>query len=60
MLAKELLNRWVVRFSDEPVEWKDKALFRSLNMANEAGRIPSLSAGMFYDAGRQVALWVSA
>jgi hypothetical protein len=59
-LANELLNRWTVRFSDKPVDWKDKALFRSLSMANEAGRIPSLSAGVFYDAGRQVALWVSA
>lgn len=59
-LAKELLNRWVVRFTAATVEWKDKALFRSLNMANEAGRIPALTAGVFYDAGRQLALWVSA
>jgi hypothetical protein len=59
-IAKELLNRWVTRFSENAVEWKDKALFRSLNMANEAGRIPALAAGVFYDAGRQLALWVSA
>lgn len=59
-LAKELLNRWVVRFSDNSIEWKDKALFRSLNMANEAGRIPALAAGVFYDGGRSLALWVSA
>jgi hypothetical protein len=59
-LAKELLNRWVVRFSEGAVEWKDKALFRSLNMANEAGRIPALTAGVFYDGGRSLALWVSA
>jgi hypothetical protein len=59
-LARELLNRWVVRFSDNKVDWKDKALFRSLNMANEAGRIPALAAGVFYDGGRQLALWVSA
>jgi hypothetical protein len=59
-LARELLNRWIIRFSESVVEWKDKALFRSLNMANDAGRIPALAAGVFYDAGRSLALWVSA
>jgi len=59
-LARELLNRWIVRFSEDAVEWKDKALFRSLNMANEAGRIPALTAATFYDVGRSLALWVSA
>jgi hypothetical protein len=46
-LAKELLNRWTARFSENPIEWKDKALFRSLDMANEAGRIPALTAAVF-------------
>ncbi len=59
-LARELLNRWIERFSGNPVAWKDKALFRSLNMANEAGRIPALVASVFYDTGRSLALWVSA
>jgi len=59
-LARELLNRWIVRFSGNPVAWNDKALFRSLNMANEAGRIPALAASVFYDTGRSLALWVSA
>jgi hypothetical protein len=59
-LARELLNRWIVRFSEDKVEWKDKALFRSLNMANEAARIPALTAATFYDVGRSLALWVSA
>jgi hypothetical protein len=59
-LARELLNRWVIRFSEEKPAWKDKALFRSLNMANEAGRIPALTAAVFYDVGRSLALWVSA
>ncbi len=59
-LARELLNRWIERFSGKPVVWKDKALFRSLNMANEAGRIPALAASVFYDTGRSLALWVSA
>jgi hypothetical protein len=59
-LATELLNRWIARFSEHPVEWKNKALFRSLNMANEAGRIPAVTAAVFYDTGRSLALWVSA
>jgi hypothetical protein len=59
-LAKELMSRWIVRFSTGTVEWKDKALFRSLNMANEAGRIPAVTAAIFYDVGRSLALWVSA
>jgi hypothetical protein len=54
-LARELLNRWIERFSGNPVTWKDKALFRSLNMANEAGRIPALAASVFYDTGRSLA-----
>ena len=59
-VARDLLNRWIVRFSENAVEWKDRALFRSLNMANEAGRIPALTAATFYDTGRSLALWVSA
>ncbi len=59
-LARKLLNRWIERFSGKPVAWKDKALFRSLNMANEAGRIPALAASVFYDTGRSLALRVSA
>jgi hypothetical protein len=56
-LARELLNRWIERFSGNLLAWKDKALFRSLNMANEAGRIPALAASVFYDTGRSLALW---
>ncbi len=46
-LAKELLNRWMVRFTSAKVEWQDKALFRGLNMANVACRIAALTAGVF-------------
>jgi hypothetical protein len=59
-LARELINRWIVRFSEKDAEWEDKATFRSLNMANEAARIPALTAATFYDVGRSLALWVSA
>jgi hypothetical protein len=59
-LALALLARWIVRFSGGAVEWRDQVLFRSLNMANEAGRIPAETAAVFWDAGRLLALWVSA
>jgi hypothetical protein len=49
-----------MRFSQEPAEWKDRALFRSLNMANEAASVPANTAMTFYDVGRSLALWVSA
>jgi hypothetical protein len=60
VLAKAMLDRWEPRFAGGGGEWKDKALFRSLNMANEAARIPALTAAVFYDVGRSLALWVSA
>jgi hypothetical protein len=60
-LAEKLLSRWVLGFStDVAADWKDKALFRSMNMANEAARIPALTAAVFYDVGRSLALWVGA
>ena len=59
-LAKALLERWVARFPQASMAWSDRALFRSLNMANEAARIPALVASTFYDVGRTLALWVSA
>ena len=59
-LCKVLMRRWSIRYSEGSPDWKDKALFRSLNMANEASKIPALTASSFYDAGRTLALWVSA
>jgi hypothetical protein len=60
VLAKAMLDRWLPRFADGEAEWKDKALFRSLNMANDAARIPASTAATLYDVGRSLALWVSA
>jgi hypothetical protein len=60
VLANAMLNRWSPRFADGEAEWRDKALFRSLNMANDAARIPASTAATFYDVGRSLALWVSA
>jgi hypothetical protein len=59
-LAKALLEKWVTRFPQASTAWSDRVLFRSLNMANEAARIPALVASTFYDVGRTLALWVSA
>jgi hypothetical protein len=59
-LARHLLERWSVRFSTEQAAWGDRALFRSLNMANAAGSVPANTAMTFYDVGRSLALWVSA
>ena len=59
-LATLLLSRWVSRFAGAGVAWEDKALFHSLNMANEASQIPALTASTFYDVGRSLAHWVSA
>jgi hypothetical protein len=58
--AEALLERWVTRFPRASTAWSDRALFRSLNMANEAARIPTVVASTFYDVGRTLALWVSA
>jgi hypothetical protein len=59
-LFKALLERWVARFPQGSRAWRDRALFRSLNMANEAARIPAHAASTFYDVGRTLALWASA
>jgi hypothetical protein len=59
-LAKELLSQWQVRFQNNEHDWKQRALFRSLNMANEAARMPATTVATFYEFGRSLALWVSA
>ena len=59
-LIKRLLDCWVARFADKEPNWQELALFRSLNMANQAAQIPALTAASIYDVGRSIALWVSA
>lgn len=59
-LANELRKYWMLRFAGRSRHWRHKALFRSLNMANEAARIPALTAATFFDVGRSLALWISA
>ena len=54
------LKRWTARFIQAGSDWQAKALFRSLNMANEAASVPAPTAATFFDVGRSLALWVSA
>lgn len=62
-LLHELLRLWGALCKNEKnPEWKKLALFRSLNMANQAMLIPvnADAGGTIYDDGRIIALWVSA
>ncbi|MDE0157598.1 MAG: hypothetical protein OXS28_18600 [Gammaproteobacteria bacterium] len=62
-LLHELLCLWIDLYKNKKKpEWKSLALFRSLNMANQALLIPANAdaGGTIYDYGRTIALWVSA
>lgn len=59
-LLSALLKRWQVRYSGRSPSWKDRALFRSLNMANAAAMLPGHAEITDYDIGRHASLWVSA
>ena len=59
-LLTALLDRWRRRYAGRRPQWPDRALFRSLNMANQASQLPAGVDTTFYDVGRLIALWVSA
>jgi hypothetical protein len=59
-LLEALLARRRERYGGRRPVWSDRALFRSLNMANQAAQIPAGMDTTFYDVGRMIALWVSA
>ena len=59
-LIGALMKRWNQRYSRRSHSRSDLALFRSLNMANHAARIPGFREVTLYDYGRSMALWVSA
>jgi hypothetical protein len=59
-MLEALLKRWPVRYQTEDSCWEDTALFRSLNMANAASKLPASAEGTNYDIGRSIGLWVSA
>ncbi|MGO9392324.1 hypothetical protein [Rhodoblastus sp.] len=54
-----LVSRWKRHYFGRRRRWKDRALFRSLNMAVQAGLIPA-NAPTIFDLGRSISLWVSA
>ncbi len=59
-LLEALVARWKHCFADEEYNHKDLRLFRSLEMARAASKVPGGVDANLYDAGRAVALWVSA
>ena len=59
-LFRELLVRWPRRFESGEPKWADIALFRSLDMANSAAKIPAGRDLTEHSSGRAVASWISA
>ncbi|SFP87534.1 hypothetical protein SAMN05216330_111107 [Bradyrhizobium sp. Ghvi] len=59
-LLKALMARWCIRYSTLKPEWADRALFRSLNMAMAASKMPAGADVTNFDLGRNLGLWVSA
>ena len=59
-LLKAILARFDICFRTGEPEPFDVRLFRSLNMANSAARLPAGVALTTYDMGRAISLWSSA
>ena len=59
-LLQELLRRLSARYESARPNWTDVALFRSLNMANQASLIPAGADAVIHDYGRMTALWTAA
>lgn len=59
-LLNELLVRWKRRYRSRSRSWSDIALFRSLEMATAASKMPARSDLTIYGLGRSIGLWVSA
>jgi hypothetical protein len=59
-LLDALVDRWEQCFATGEQSVRDRRLFRALDMARAASRIPGGLDASEYDAGRAVALWVSA
>jgi len=60
ILLGELLDHWNVAYGHPRMTPMDRALFRSLNMASAAMRMPATTAATIFDYGRQCGLWISA
>jgi hypothetical protein len=59
-LLEKLLERWKRHYLGRRSRWEDRALFRSLNMATQAAKIPAGVGSTIFDIGRMISLWVSA
>lgn len=60
VLLSALLTRWEKRYLERLPSWEDVALFRSLNIANQACLIPAGPDATIFDFGQIISLWVSA
>ena len=58
-LLQELLQRWMARYNVDDPAWADIALFRSLNVANQALLVPAGPDTTIHDLGRIAGLWVA-
>jgi hypothetical protein len=58
-LLGELKRRWVRRYLTKIANWADLALFRSLDMAMAAARVPAGHDATLAALGRNIALWIS-
>jgi hypothetical protein len=59
-LLEALLACWKRYYLGTRRRWKDRALFRSLNMAVQAALLPAGVGTTIFDLGRSISLWVSA
>lgn len=60
VLLGELLKHWDEAYRRPAAREMQRALFRSLNMASAAMRMPATTGATIFDYGRQCGLWVSA
>lgn len=60
VLLSELLAHWDAAYGRPRPSAFDTALFRSLNMASAAMRMPATTGATIFDYGRQCGLWISA
>jgi hypothetical protein len=60
VLLKVLLKRWHSHYGRKSNRWSNAALFRSLNMAVAASKMPATMDVRLFDLGRTVSLWISA
>jgi hypothetical protein len=60
VLLNAILTHWENHFVNDIETVEDRRLFRSLEMARAASKMPGGSDATLHDSGRAVALWVSA